>query len=202
MRILAFSDLHRDLAAARSIVARAPAFDVVVGAGDFCSVRRGLPEVIDVLRDIRVPTVLVAGNAETPDELEEACKGWDAAHLLHGSGVDLQGVSFYGLGGAVPVTPFGAWSFDLSEEEAKDLLAACPHGAVLVSHSPPRGTADTDSSGRHLGSRAVVDVIEAKSPRLLVCGHIHASWGARAQVGSTEVVNAGPLGVELVVQPV
>lgn len=197
MKILAFSDLHRDLAAARSIVARAPDCDVVVGAGDFCTVRRGLPEVIEVLRDIRVPTVLVAGNAETPNELKSACTGWEAAHVLHGAGVEIGGVAFYGLGAAVPETPFGAWSFDLSEDEARRLLAGCPEGAVLVSHSPPRGTVDVDGSGRHLGSRAVADAITASTPRLVLCGHIHASWGARGWVGTTEVVNVGPGGVEL-----
>lgn len=53
------------------------------------------------------------------------------------------------------MTPFGSWSWDFTEDEADELLADCPEGAVLVSHSPPRGAADVSSGGDHLGSRAV-----------------------------------------------
>ena len=62
MRLLAFSDLHRDVVAAHSLVRRSTDVDVVVGAGDFAVQRQGLLEVIDVLRAIEKPCVLVAGN--------------------------------------------------------------------------------------------------------------------------------------------
>ena len=95
----------------------------------------------------------------------------------------------------MPITPFGAWSYDLSEGEAEDLLADCPEGAVLVSHSPPKGVVDRDSSGQSLGSTTVRDTIEAKRPALTVCGHIHGSWGQDDTLASTPVVNAGPDGL-------
>ncbi len=195
MRLLLFSDLHRDLEAARSIVERADDVDVVIGAGDFATQRRGLGEIMDVLRTIQRPMVLVAGNGESPDELEEACRGWETAHVLHGESAVIDGITFFGLGGAVPVTPFGDWSFDLAEEAAAALLAACPEGAVLVSHSPPSGHVDRDAAGRSHGSTAVLDAIEARHPRLVVCGHIHAGWGQRSEAAGAVVVNAGPVGV-------
>ena len=46
-----------------------------------------------------------------------------------------------------------------------------------------------------LGSVAVREAIEEKSPRLLVCGHIHESGGKSEFVGKTRIVNAGPRGV-------
>jgi Icc-related predicted phosphoesterase len=196
MRLLLFSDLHRDVDAAKALVDRAADADVLVGAGDFAVVRRGIGDVIDVLRAVSKPCVLVPGNGESDSELREACEGWPAAHVLHGSGTTLDGMPFFGLGAAVPVTPFGDWSFDLSEEAAEELLAPCPEGAVLVSHSPPHGHVDV-SRGRHLGSRAVRRAIERVSPRLVVCGHIHDSWGERATLGSTLVVNAGPRGTSV-----
>ena len=55
------------------------------------------------------------------------------------------------------MTPFGPWSYDFTEEQAAELLAGCPRGCVLVSHSPPKGTVDVDSRGRSLGSVAVRD---------------------------------------------
>ena len=94
----------------------------------------------------------------------------------------------------VPVTPFGSWSFDLTEEDAAALLADCPPGCVLVTHSPPKGAVDCDSGGRSLGSTAIRAAIERVSPRLVVCGHIHASAGQEGLLGATPVVNAGPEG--------
>jgi hypothetical protein len=73
---------------------------------------------IDVLRGVAKPAVLVAGNNESAKELAEACRDWPQAQLLHGSSVSIGGVTFFGLGGGVPVTPFGAWSYDLTEGQA------------------------------------------------------------------------------------
>lgn len=195
MRILCFSDLHRDQAAARALVQRAPDVDLLLGAGDFAVMRQGLQPLIDALREIRTPTVLVPGNGESDAELRTACRGWDAAQVLHGERAEVAGVPVFGIGGGIPVTPFGAWSFDLSEDEARALLAGCPEGALLVSHSPPFGHVDVDGSGRHLGSRAVLEAAERVGSPLLVCGHIHACWGERSQIGDTQVVNAGPAGI-------
>lgn len=195
MKLLLCSDIHRDLDAARSLVQRSADADVLVCAGDLAVMRKGLDPVIEVLSGAHCPAVLVPGNGESHDELEAACRGWADAHVLHGSGCELDGVSFWGLGGGVPVTPFGSWSYDFSEEEARALLADCPDGAVLVTHSPPRGHVDVAGGGEHLGSRAVLDAIERCAPPLVVCGHIHACWEQQASVGETTVVNAGPGGV-------
>ena len=192
MNILVFSDLHRDAGAAESVVAASDGADVVVGAGDLATKREGLQPMVDILARMSPPLVLVPGNGESDDELRRACAGLADVHVLHGDGVRIEGVDFFGIGGAVPVTPFGAWSFDLSEDQARSLLESCPTGAVLVSHSPPLGHCDADGQGRHLGSRAVLEAVEARAPRFVISGHIHASWGAESQAGETLVVNAGP----------
>src|SRR4051794_9633574 len=109
MKLLLFSDLHADATAARRLVARASAADVLVGAGDFGNARRHIRVCIDVLRELDKPTVLVAGNNESTEELAEACRDWPQAQVLHGSSSTVHGVEFFGLGGGIPVTPFGAW---------------------------------------------------------------------------------------------
>ncbi len=195
MKLLLFSDLHRDLAAAERLVDLSSEATVAVAAGDLATVHRGLDEVVAVLRKMACPTVLVPGNGETLDELEDACASWPEARVLHGTGARVAGREFFGLGGGVPVTPFGSWSWDFTEDEAATLLADCPPGAILVSHSPPRGVVDRDSSGASLGSRAVRDVVLASRPALVVCGHIHSCAGQREKLGTTTVINAGPRGV-------
>jgi len=137
--------------------------------------------------------VLVTGNGESDAELRKACAGWPSAHVLHGEVVTLEGIPFYGVGGGIPVTPFGEWNLDLTDNEADVMLAECPEGGVLVTYSPPHGHVD-EAGGRHLGSYAVLETIARVSPRLVVCGHIHGCWGQRSTVGEALVLNAGPDG--------
>ena len=193
MKLLLFSDIHSDFSGASRLVELSLKADVVVGAGDYCLARRGLDEIIAALSAI--PTVLVPGNAESHEELAQACHSWPNAHVLHGKLTTLDGVVFYGIGGGIPITPFGAWSYDFSEGQAKKLLRDLPPGGVLISHSPPKGVLDKSSDGRSLGSEAVREIIGIKKPKLVVCGHIHGSAGQIARLGSTNVINAGPDGI-------
>ena len=196
MRLLAFSDLHRDLGQAAQLVERSDDADVVIAAGDFASIHKGLDETIGALEGISKPTILVPGNNETEDALRAACEGWDSAIVLHGQEADVDGTKFFGLGAGIPVTPWD-WSFDLDEQQAAERLAACPEGAVLVVHSPPKGHCDQSSAGDHLGSEAILETIESRRPQLAVCGHIHESWGAQDEIGPTRVMNLGPSGTAI-----
>jgi len=190
VRLLAFSDIHRDDRKARELADMAADVDVVVAAGDFASVHIGLDKLIDMLVVIETPTVLVPGNNETEGALREACTGWKAATVLHGEGTTIDGVSFYGLGGGIPTTPWD-WSFDLTEEEAEAKLAGAPDGGVLVVHSPPKGNLD---GPRELGSEAILRAIEQKQPRVAICGHVHEDGGKEDRIGPTRLYNVGPEG--------
>jgi Icc-related predicted phosphoesterase len=196
MKLLAFSDLHRDLSQAEKLVEVSAEADVVIGAGDFASVHEGLEEAVGALAAIEKPTILVPGNNETEDALREAASVWSAATVLHGGGTAIDGVEFYGLGAGVPITPWD-WSFDLDDEAAAEKLAPCPDGAIMVLHSPPQGHCDSGGSGGHFGSQALLEAIETKQPRLAVCGHIHESWGCQSQIGPTPLYNLGPAGTWL-----
>jgi Icc-related predicted phosphoesterase len=201
MNLLLFSDLHTDTVAAERLVELSAGVDVVVGAGDYANVRTGISRCIDVLKRISIPTVLVPGNNESYDELVEACRGWTSVHVLHGTGVEIAGVQFFGIGGGIPLTPFGSWSYDFSETDGSRLLAGCPDGAVLVSHSPPNGAVDVSRSGQSLGSTAVREAVLRLQPRLVVCGHIHESAGRQGTLGDTPVINAGPKGILFDLKP-
>lgn len=195
MKLLLFSDLHSNFRTAAKLVAMSEDVDVVVGAGDFCTARRGLAKIIDALAPIEKPTVLVPGNSESEEELIDACRLWPSAHVLHGSRVTIEDIDFFGIGGGIPITPFGAWSYDFTEDEAFELLRGCPPGCILVSHSPPKGVLDRSSDGRSLGSRAVRETVDTRRPKLVVCGHIHGSCGMRDRLADSVVINAGPNGI-------
>jgi Icc-related predicted phosphoesterase len=196
VKILAFSDLHRDLCQASKLVEMSAQADVVIGAGDFASVHEGLGETIDALASIEAPTVLVPGNNETEDALRDAASGWEGATVLHGESATIAGAEFFGLGAGIPVTPWD-WSFDLDDGAAAAMLGDCPPEAILVLHSPPLGHCDAGGGGDHFGSRALLEGIEEKRPRLAVWGHIHESWGCESRIGETPVRNLGPAGAWL-----
>jgi Icc-related predicted phosphoesterase len=191
MKLLAFSDVHCDLGAVESLVEQARDVDAVAGVGDFASVHEGLEQAVAPLRSIGVPVLLVPGNNETVDALRAATAGWDGATVLHGEGTDVDGVSFFGIGAGVPTTPWD-WSFDLTEEEAEGMLAGMPEGAVLLSHSPPKGHVD-----KGLGSLAVLEAAERARARAVLCGHIHEEWTNESRIGETLVRNLGPDGFVL-----
>ena len=192
MRILAFSDLHCSRKAAREIVVAARDADLVVGAGDFANRGIGLRDTVDLLCQMTVPTVFVAGNHDLLDELRVACANNAAIRILHGETAAIGGVTFFGLGYEIPAGLDEPWNQRLEEAQAAEILAACPPGAVLVTHSPPFGIADLQADGRHDGSRAIRDTLAAAQPRLHLCGHIHYSWGKSGAVGSCPVHNLGP----------
>lgn len=190
MRILAFSDLHMARNRATEVVKASVEADLVIGAGDYCNMRQGLDEAIMMLSGISAPLVLVPGNAESAQELTDAAP--EGVHVLHGTGMTLDGLRLFGLGYGVPETPFGGWSCDLTDAEAAELLDRCDAADILIAHSPPKGFGDVTSSGDAVGSVAVRDAVERLQPQYVFCGHIHDSWGYRGSIGRTQVANLGP----------
>ena len=192
MRLLACSDLHCDIEATRRIRAEAAQADVVIVAGDLATEGQGAGPLLDVLRTIPRPVILVAGNHDRLAELRDVCRDWRDGHVLQGQGLRLNGVAFFGLGAEIPRRHTAAWNFALSEVQATRALADCPPGAVLITHSPPRGVVDRRKEGTHDGSTAVMAAIQRCQPRLHLCGHIHDAFGQSADVGGCPVHNLGP----------
>ena len=195
MKFLLFSDVHCDASACEHIVESARHVDFAIGAGDFGLFRKGLKNTIAGLSAIKVPTIVVPGNHESRAELLQACDGLGHLHVLHGSSARIDGVMFHGLGGGVPLTPFGPWSVDHSEDEAAALLPRGDDDLVLVTHSPPFGCLDALSTGAHVGSRAVRSCVDESRPLFVVCGHIHEHAGEQSEIDGIPVINAGPRGV-------
>lgn len=191
MKIMAFSDMHQSRKAARALTQAAVAADLVIGAGDFCNMRQDVDVALGLLSDIAAPMVVVPGNAESIDELNAAAP--PRVTVLHGEAAEVGGLRLFGLGYAVPETPFGSWSCDLSEDAAEAMLAPCDHADILILHSPPKGIADRTSRGESVGSVAIRAAIERIQPALALCGHIHDSWGQEGLIGRTRVVNLGPV---------
>lgn len=192
MKLLAFSDLHRNKKIAEQIVAQADSADILIGAGDFATAATGEHETLDILKHAQKPTLIVPGNHDAPETLQSLCAGWSNFYYLHGTGVEIGGKAFFGLGMEIPNRGKATWNAALSEAEAAEYLLQCPENAILITHTPPFGHADLQSDGRHEGSQSIAEAARLKSPKLLLCGHIHNAWGMTSNIGATRIVNLGP----------
>lgn len=193
MRLLLFSDVHNRQTAIQQLVRMAQSVDLVIGAGDFANGGIGLKNAIRGFVEITKPTVIVPGNNESLEALRAACEQWPSAVVLHGELAEIAGINCFGLGGAVQ-DGGGTHQLILSEQQASELLADCPAGAVLVVHTPPFGAVDRQRM-KHSGSTAIRAAVDRIQPRLVVCGHIHAQSGLTEWIDDVPVINAGPNGV-------
>jgi len=192
MKILAFSDLHRDQIAAQKIVEASNTADVIIGAGDFATRGEGALDTLKILEKCTAPVILVHGNHDNPTELANHCRELDNFYYLQGDSITLNYQTFFGLGGEIPSRNTESWNTSMTEENATELLKSCPMNAILITHIPPFGIADLQKNGDHEGSTAIHNAISNYEPKLLLCGHIHNAWGMKERVNNTFVQNLGP----------
>lgn len=164
MTILAFSDIHRDIDAANAIVTASSDADILVGAGDFATAGNGAREIVEIIAKANIPTVLVHGNHDNVRELKEVCNEWINVYLLHGQSVEIEGITFFGIGGEIPKLNDAEWNETVSEEDAAKMLYSCPVRSILVTHSPPFGCSYLQKDGTHEGSKAIYAAIEKNNP--------------------------------------
>lgn len=186
--LLVCSDLHGS-GTAKELIVNAledDPFDVVLICGDFTT--DGTTKYVrEVMELISVPLLSVPGNCDT-----EAILTLLAEHgkSVHSARVDLKGVKFYGFGGAPP-SPH-RMPFEVDENViAEKLRASAVRGGVMVTHAPAYGMNDMSSFGHHMGSRAIMEVVQEFRPRLALSGHVHESRGSEVSKG-TMFVNPGP----------
>ncbi len=202
MRLLLFSDLHHDLAAARRLGATALAggISALVCAGDLGLDLEQLPAIYGPFRACGLPAFSVPGNHDgDPDyELAVRAAGWTDIdrRMVHVDGWTLAGYghlhhegTFYGP------DP----SEQLEDPDLATLLEAAqtvaPERLVLVTHLPPFGTlASRDGRFIDFGSAQLRRFIEEHQPAAVLCGHVHHREPVTDHIGRTLVVNAGPHG--------
>ncbi len=193
MKILATSDLHGTLPAI-------PPCDLLLIAGDICPLlSHDVAYQAEWLSTTfhkwlcRVPArkvVSIAGNHDwafqnAPESVPEL--PWT---YLQDSGCEFEGLRIYGT----PWTPeFNEWAFNATESELKSLFRRIPSGLdILLSHGPPYGFLDANAIGLQCGSIALRNAVVEKSPKAVVCGHIHEGFGCR-QLGPTTIWNVSLL---------
>ena len=189
MRILAISDLHgdSDLSAAAARVAAEQDADVVMLAGDLSSFGREFEGIVAPFAALGKPVLLVGGNHDDPDRIEDLAAEYGAIHL-EGYGAIVDGVGFIGSRGF----RFGRFRHDTASVEASMRRAARYARAerlVSMTHVHPSGTEMSGLSVYVQGSETIERLIRELKPSVHVCGHVHEGAGLVEELGETKVVN-------------
>jgi Icc-related predicted phosphoesterase len=187
MRIIHLSDthmLHRRL--------DVPLGDVLVHSGDFVG-EGTLDDYADVFDWLdampHAHKVLVAGNHDAlfehfADLIRKRVPR--TVTYLEDSGMTIGGLKFWGS----PWTPGYAWmAFTYRAIERGQIRwSSLPNDTdVLVTHGPPYGIFDRNSSGQHIGDKDLLERVAVIRPTLHLFGHVHDQSGRMKRNGTTFV---------------
>lgn len=86
------------------------------------------------------------------------------------------------------VTNLPRWAFNRDEYQLYNLAGNLPKADIVVSHSPPKFVRDGAEVGAAWGVAAWHRYLNEHNPELLICGHIHESYGEEIYEGC-RVVN-------------
>ena len=193
VRILHFSDLHGHAFCAAAQLVRMLEPDWIVLTGDMIPGHLHASPETREQRQTRewtrarpsflnpgAVTTYLRGNHEGEHFHASGCEGTMPA-VLDGRVGFLEGIP----------AEFGPWGFprEMSPEDLQAELAAQGDPMVILSHVPPFGCLDRTRRGVRVGHRPLAHHLAAASPALVLCGHVHESWGFTRQ-GKTLVVNA------------
>lgn len=203
LRLLCFSDLHRDFTAAQALARTALVgrFDHLVCAGDLALDGAHEPGLTTLLSRSGVEILAVPGNHDGPSYAPELAAGsWTDLHdqLVRRGEWWFAG---FGLQGAPPAAgeePADANRMLALLRRAEALPA---DRLVLVTHLPPAGTlAARDRRFVDRGSALLADWVSRHQPAAIVCGHVHHPEPVIDRIGRTVVVLGGPRGHALTIQ--
>lgn len=160
-------------------------YDLLVICGDITDFG-GYKEALTILNQIPEPYIAIHGNCDHQDVLtaldHKECN-------LHQKVVTVEDETFVGFGGSNLF--LGKTPSEYTEEEMYRKLSTIPKNCILVTHAPPKNTrADKAFKIKHVGSTAVTKIIEEKTPKIVLCGHIHESRNTD-HIGQTLIVNPG-----------
>ena len=186
MKILAISDIHGDLGLVKKVekLANKEKVDLIILAGDQTWFEKSTKNLIGPLT--KKPTLIIPGNHETEETIEEWEKTYPNLINLHKKSFQKGGVGFFGS---------GTLEWGLINEKSptyKELKSAhqkIKHlkKKVMLTHEPPTGS-KAELLG-FPGSYGIKKAIDKFSPDVLICGHIHEAGGLIEKINNTKVIN-------------
>ena len=167
MHILHLSDTH----GCHHLLRDLPETDVVVHSGDFCMVgsEQEAIDFMDWFCDLPYRhKIFICGNHD--DCLYGANIGGldDNVHYLCNSGIEIDGVKFYG----VPMFMGDC----ITDRQSRNYANIPTDTDILITHSPAFGILDFDDDINY-GSKELLQAVTNVNPLIHLFGHIHKQHG-------------------------
>lgn len=185
MKVLAASDLHGNHSVVEWIVREADNADLLVLSGDLLGAQEGFEtieeaqredarKICGILDETHCPVYYIMGN----DDMVELAPESDRLRSVHACRHE---IGRWNLVGYQYSLPFMGGIYEKPEEAIRQDLARLAGlvdaDTVLVTHSPAFGVLDTGILDLHAGSAAILALVQEKSVRCHVHGHIHSQFG-------------------------
>jgi Icc-related predicted phosphoesterase len=178
--------------------------------------RRDLPEIeaekeedfdlykkfYHALNKLKIPVMTINGNMDAPESrlfdviLNEK---FEFINLIQENPYLLENFIFAGCGGEITLKEReDFFVLQFPKEEVKFSLSRLKKikggdkEKILLFHSPPIGKIVDLDEGKHKGSKAVNELIQAIKPGIVFCGHAHKAQG-KEKISKALVINPGAL---------
>ena len=198
MKILAFTDLHANFKAFKSIenLVKQEDPDLLIDCGDISIFENELEYLVSRIAELGKKCLIIHGNHESSGRFAEACKEHKNIIFLHNNVQRIGKYLFFGWGG-------GGFSLrdKAFEEAAKKSMTDLRKDdkIILLTHAAPYGTDVDYLFGEHAGNKSIRKFIEKYNPIIALCGHLHENNGKSDKIASTKVINPGPMGRIIVI---
>jgi len=159
--------------------------DLLVLAGDVNSLFNR-SNIISSFSNAHLPVLVVRGNTDSK-KIANLSPVSSNISFLHFSEIVINGFSFTGASGTIPV-PFSSRIQFREKQTTEKLEPLVRKDTILIAHPPPFGTLDKVIGKFHAGCKSLREIVSRRQPQLLICGHIHEMPGS-AFLGKTLVVN-------------
>ena len=197
MKILAASDLHSDVQAAKKLADKAKKnkVDLVLLGGDIIEMGTAGKGIIGPFKKAGIEVLMVHGNHDQPVDIDFLSEKYGGGvYNLHSYYKEFDDLVIFGAVG----TEFGFFGLDnkeLFDDLRKKMRKAGGKKRILLTHEPPFNTKLDNLGWAKVGSRNMRKIIEAYKPDVVLCGHIHETFGLTDYIGKTKIVNTGKKGV-------
>ena len=190
MKLLAFVDTHGSKKAMEQIKEKSKKVDMTVCAGDVSIFGQNLKEHLRFFEGLKKPFVIIPGNHESMEEMDEGLSGFNNFIFLHGTVMEVEDYVFMGYGGG------GFSKADKRFEHFVKMFRPRIKGkkVILVTHAPPYHTKLDHINGESAGNKSIREFIDKYSPMLAISGHLHENADKMEKIGKTVVINPGPYG--------
>lgn len=190
MKLLAFADTHGSKKAMEQIKHKSKEADMMICAGDVSIFGQNLKEHLRFFEGLKKPIIIIPGNHESLEEMEEALVDFNNFILLHANAMEVDDYIFLGYGGG---------GFSKSDKRFEHFIKSFKKRmegkkAILVTHAPPYHTKLDYIHGESAGNKSIRDFIDKHNPILAISGHLHENSEKMEKIGKSVVINPGPNG--------